>query len=189
MRNTGFTDRTGFSNSWSSAKSSFLRRNPVEGDHINDFQDSSQKDDATLKNLVSSVPYQKWANMANGILRRTYWSRLGDLVKVLTKLPDDVDAIFQRLEADMKIEIDAATRLNYYKSFTRAALGASVVRTDEVSLTPLGLFPTNTSEFIPYIKLFSYRCTLYLITGRGSISPASFGRSCQSTRLANAHHQ
>ena len=74
----------------------------------------------------------KWEIISTRILKQGYWSRLGDLAKAIHSLPDDVSAMFQRLEKSASLTIEEELRFTYYKEFIRTALGASVVRLDEI---------------------------------------------------------
>ena len=76
---------------------------------------------------------QAWENLSAQLLKKGYWSRLGDLAKVLKQLPDDVVAIYERVEASRTTKLDDAAKLQYYKDFIRVALGATSLHIDEVS--------------------------------------------------------
>ena len=124
-----------FGNSWSSSKwSSFRNADSIETieDQVDDPNDQIKQSDEDLQNPSCSAPHQKWIKFAKSLHSRSSTCRLGDLVQILTKLPDDINFLFQRLETTMKIEFDVDTRLKYYKEFTRAALGAFVMRAEEV---------------------------------------------------------
>jgi hypothetical protein len=88
-----------------------------------------------ILNTAALKPNQHWERFASKALRQGYWSRLGDLAKTLSALPEDVEAIFQRIQKNWpsgNFPIDSDTRLQFYKEFTRTALGSTVLRFNEV---------------------------------------------------------
>ena len=95
---------------------------PTEGD----------KKNATLLGLAASRQHQHWEKFSARLLRHGYWSRLGDLAKSLNAMPDDIAVIYDRIQKNMTYKMDPATRLRYYKEFTRTALGSMVLRFSEV---------------------------------------------------------
>jgi hypothetical protein len=83
--------------------------------------------------LASSRNHKTWGRLTGSLLKTSNWSRLGDLAKTLSSLPDDVAAMF---EANAKKEnvtsLDETTQLTFYKEFIRTALGATVIHVSEV---------------------------------------------------------
>jgi hypothetical protein len=115
------------------AADDFFGKRRVEMEGNDTFLVESEKAEIILANISSSIPHQKWANMVAVLMKKTNWSRLGDLAKVLSKVPEDIAAMFDVYEKEKGLTIDDDVRLKYYKDFTRAALGASVLHFDDVS--------------------------------------------------------
>ena len=134
-----------------------LRATPAEGNasplirmssrnHANRIQESSdtviedlagaadddESGDTLLHGLATNLPFKKWEKLTSGLLQRCNWSRLGDFAKALSKLPDDVELLYEKCEKESGVTFDGPTRLKFYKEFVRSALGASVLRIDEV---------------------------------------------------------
>ena len=107
------------------------RRREVDGH--DDFILESEKADVMLANITASIPFPKWANLVGNLLKRNNWSRLGDLAKVLSKVPDDVAMMFDWNEKAKGLILDEETRLKFYKEFTRSALGANMLHFEEVN--------------------------------------------------------
>jgi hypothetical protein len=87
---------------------------------------------ATLMTIAATRQYQHWETFTARLLRHGYWSRLGDLAKSLNALPEDIAIIYDRIQKNMTYKMDKETRLQYYKEFTRTALGSAVLRFNEV---------------------------------------------------------
>lgn len=119
---------------WRSSRSLLVER--PESSDISELAaaiDDSEGGDALLHGLALSIHHSKWEKLTNNLLQRSNWSRLGDFAKALCTLPEDVSQMFEQYEKEFSINLDDATRLNYYKEFVRSALGASVLRIDEVT--------------------------------------------------------
>jgi hypothetical protein len=74
---------------------------------------------------IQSATILNWGKLASSILKQGYWSRLGNLAKSLTTLPDDIVAIYDEIEARIPIKLNESVRLMYYTEFTRMALGST----------------------------------------------------------------
>jgi hypothetical protein len=97
--------------------------------------DERMMQNAALLNIAALRPHQHWERFASNALRKGYWSRLGDLAKTLNALPEEIEAIFQRIQKNWpsgQFPIDDETKLQFYKEFTRTALGSTVLRFNEV---------------------------------------------------------
>ena len=134
---------------WRSQRSLFFER-PGSADLTTDLADAvdeSEGGGALLQGLAATIHHNKWEKLCNNLLQRSNWSRLGDFAKALCTLPEDVTLMFERYEKENAITLDDGTRLTYYKEFIRAALGAQVLRIDEVHLYLIRerdiLFPTG----------------------------------------------
>ena len=68
---------------------------------------------------------QQWGRFSSSALKQGYWSRLGNLAKSLTTLPEDIAAIYDEIEARIPIKLNEDMRLMYYAEFTRLALGST----------------------------------------------------------------
>jgi hypothetical protein len=68
---------------------------------------------------------QQWGRFSSAVLKQGYWSRLGNLSRSLTTLPDDITAIYDEIEARTPIKLNEDVRLMYYSEFTRLALGST----------------------------------------------------------------
>jgi hypothetical protein len=104
-------------------------------EEVVELETEDQRKHTTLLNLAAQRPHQNWERFAARSLRKGYWSRLGDLAKTLNELPEDIELIFQRIEKNWpsgNFSIDSNTRLQFYKEFTRTALGSTVLRFNEV---------------------------------------------------------
>ena len=135
--------------------------------------------------------FQKWEHFASSLLKRGYWSRLGDLARTLNTLPDDIITIFSNLEEKHQMKIDEATKLKYYKDFTRVALGATMLHIDEVSSARAPLSPVPNSVPIPPIALCGSPAaaqveSLLLRLGLGSHMSQPELRTLLSGRLEDA---
>jgi hypothetical protein len=110
------------------------RANSLHGEMLDHVDDDREAKTHTLNAFVGSRQFKKWEQFASLVLKRGYWSRLGDLAKTLQSLPEDVEAIYIRVEKVAHVQLDPEVRLQYYKEFTRTALGSSVLRFSEVEV-------------------------------------------------------
>ena len=107
-------------------------RTMLEITELADVVDESEGGDALLQGLALSIHHSNWEKLTSNLLQRSNWSRLGDFARALCTLPEDVNIMFEKYEKEFAVNLDDATRLSYYKEFVRAALGAFVLRIDEV---------------------------------------------------------
>jgi hypothetical protein len=110
------------------------------------------EDDESNPNFLAVAPrlspaYQRWENFSSSLLKRGYWSRLGDLARTLNTLPEDIRTIFVTMEQKHDIRLDEGTKLQYYKDFTRTALGATMLHVDEVARA--APFRASVPEIVP----------------------------------------
>ena len=122
----------------------------------NPFLIPDNSGESDLLNLASTLPYRNWEKMTSLLLKRCSWSRLGDLAKALCKLPVDVAIIFENHERAMNVSLDEKERLTYYKEFMRSALGATVLRFDEVLLANLQTTQLQTIMYVRYLAMSLY---------------------------------
>ena len=95
-------------------------------------EEDSEGNDNLLQNLATTLQHKRWQDLTSVLLQRNSWSRLGNFAKALSKLPADVGIVCNRWERELGITLDDATRLSYYREFMRSALGATVMRIEEV---------------------------------------------------------
>jgi hypothetical protein len=76
---------------------------------------------------------QRWEDFSLALRNRT-GNRLRSLFENEKNdfVPQEIRAIFQHYQENTKLTIDEKTRVRYYKEFTKAALGSSVLRFDQV---------------------------------------------------------
>mmetsp|Transcript_39233 Transcript_39233/g.103822 ORF Transcript_39233/g.103822 Transcript_39233/m.103822 type:complete len:274 (-) Transcript_39233:156-977(-) len=111
------------------SRSSFMSMSSSESDNDSSPFASSGMN---LRFFADKGEVAGWAKLSYGLLKHSYWSRLGDLAKRLNKVPDDVEQYFTKIEKSLGIEVDFDSRLQYYKEFVRATLGATVLRFSDV---------------------------------------------------------
>ena len=97
-------------------------------------EEDSEGTDNLLQSLATTLQHKRWENLTSVLLQRTSWSRLADFAKALSKLPEDVGVVCKRWERELGVALDDATRLSYYREFMRTALGATVMRIEEVRI-------------------------------------------------------
>ena len=94
----------------------------------------TDRPNAEMLKLSVGKSASKWSTLTSAILKKGNWARLGQLAKSLNSLPEDVAAIFDKLEKKSKVTMNSETRLLYYQDFTRSALGSTTLHSQEVEL-------------------------------------------------------
>ena len=94
----------------------------------------TERPKAEMLKLSAGKSDSKWSTLTSAILKKGNWARLGQLAKSLNSLPDDVAAIFDKLDKKSKVSMNSETRLRYYQDFTRSALGSTTLHSREVEL-------------------------------------------------------
>jgi hypothetical protein len=94
---------------------------------------------ADVKNKTSStysskaqMYVERWGKFSTTIVKQGYWSRLGNLTKSLTSVPDDIASMYNAFEAKIPVKLNEELRLMYYTEFTRIALGSTTVHFRDV---------------------------------------------------------
>ena len=110
-----------------------------------------------IQKLAETRQFKKWENFSGKLLKKENWGRLGQLAKAFTHLPEDVAAMFDKLEKKSKFVIEQQMRLFYYQDFTRAALGSTTLhfrdvekiirrRNADIHIGPTDLYTLMTSK-------------------------------------------
>ena len=107
------------------------------------------------ENVRQQNAVEQWGRFSFALLKQGYWSRLGNLTKVLSTLPQNVVVIFDEIELQSPIKLDAELRLSYYKEFTRTALGATTLHLRDVEALILRKNPEIATDRINVFNLMT----------------------------------
>ncbi len=87
----------------------------------------SERPSVEAMKLATGRQYRRWEKLASSVLKKGNWARLGQLAKSLNNIPEDVAAIYEKLEKKTKVVVAYESRLQYYQDFTRSALGSTTL--------------------------------------------------------------